>query len=347
MNLRFFIATFPLLIGLTLASCGDEGQTPPPAVVSETWISQPFIKANIDSVAFWPERKWILTTAKSTHEILVLDAQTGSPIMRFGEQGSNPGQFQRPNGIAVIDDYMFVVERDNHRVQALSLPDFKLICIFGENILKRPYGITLFQKKKKDSYKIYVTDNHMPNNPTESVLKERVKMFRVHFSGTKERCEYIKSFGSTEKKGALNKVESLCVDKKYNRLLIADERELLIKVYELDGNFTGQILDRNVFRFEPEGIDLYVHGDKGIWVIVDQKEEKSIFHLFNRVGLSHINSFKGKKVANTDGIVITPLGFPGFPEGGLFAVDDDTRVGSFSWKDIILSVLSGDGPGQL
>ncbi|MDZ7691796.1 MAG: hypothetical protein U5K69_11835 [Balneolaceae bacterium] len=75
---------------------------------------------NVDSPAVWhgPDgQHWLLATAKEGDTIIASDATDGSLIQRFGGSGTGSGQFERPNGIAVIDDLVLVVERDNRRIQ--------------------------------------------------------------------------------------------------------------------------------------------------------------------------------------------------------------------------------------
>jgi hypothetical protein len=90
-----------------------------------------------------------------------------------------------PNGIAVQGDYLFVVERDNHRVQLLSLPDFKTIGTFGEKELRSPYGIWLTEKEPGE-LDVYITDSFMYGKKFDVVppfdeLNQRVRRYRVVF----------------------------------------------------------------------------------------------------------------------------------------------------------------------
>src|SRR5690606_18381740 len=97
------------------------------ATVAEAFHTVRDTLANIDSPAVWhgPDgQHWVLSTAKATHLIRVEDAATGTLVRDVGGPGSGPGEFSRPNGIAVIDDFMLIVERDNARVQVFTLPDF-------------------------------------------------------------------------------------------------------------------------------------------------------------------------------------------------------------------------------
>ncbi|NHN20667.1 phytase, partial [Bacillus amyloliquefaciens] len=89
---------------------------------------------NIDSPAAWraPDgRLWLIAPAKATDKLVVYDGSTGQPLRDVGSSGTAPGQFDRPNGIAVLDDLLWIVERDNHRVQVLSLPDFAPLATFA------------------------------------------------------------------------------------------------------------------------------------------------------------------------------------------------------------------------
>ena len=115
--------------------------------VAERYVTERDPADNVDSVAVWHapgDTHWLLATAKETDRLLVYDATTGKPLQKFGASGSGPGQFERPNGIYVIDDLALVVERDNRRVQVLRLPNFETLAIFGadgETPLRKPYGL--------------------------------------------------------------------------------------------------------------------------------------------------------------------------------------------------------------
>lgn len=284
-------------------------------------------------MAFWAPQEWLLITAKSTHEIVILDAVKGKLLHRFGNKGAGVGELMRPNGIAVCDHLLFVVERDNHRVQVFSLPDCESLGVFGHDKLKRPYGIDLY--KDNEDYWVYITDNPAPDSPTESVLRERVKLFQVHRTDSGMEAGLVQSFGSKLEKGALSKVESIGVDPEYNRVLIAEERQLRIKVYDLEGNFVGLLSEDSLFHYEPEGLALYKKSDsEGTWVMVDQKENKSRFLLFDRQTLAYLGVFQGQQTANTDGIALTELSRPGFSEGAFFAVHNDCGVAAFCWTEI-------------
>lgn len=104
-------------------------------VVPEAFITPATPAENVDSPASWraPDgTRWLIATAKDTHRLVVYDGSTGKQLRTVSGPGSELGQMQRPNGIAVIDDLVLVVERDNRRVQVFQLPDFTPLLVFGE-----------------------------------------------------------------------------------------------------------------------------------------------------------------------------------------------------------------------
>jgi 3-phytase len=281
---------------------------------------------------------------------VVNDAATGAPISRLGGSGAGRGKMERPNGIAVAGDLVFVVERDNHRVQVFRLPEFTSLGSFGDSLLRLPYGIALY-REPDGKYMTYVTDNYeMPDEtvPPDSLLGERVRRFRVDVAGDRVRAEPMGAFGATSGPGVLKVVESIAVDVPRQRLLIAEELETgsHIKVYTIDGKFTGTILDSGLFPNQAEGIILYACGDSaGYWITTDQGIAVNTFHVFDRTTLQHLGSFRGDSTLNTDGIALTQQGFGRFPNGAFYAVHNDGNVAAFSWTEIARSLgLRSDCP---
>jgi 3-phytase len=310
--------------------------------LSESWMTTRDTLDNIDSPAVWhgPDGEhWVLSTAKATDVLVVNDAATGAFVRRFGASGTQPGQMQRPNGIAIAANFAFVVERDNHRVQVFRLPGFQSLGTFGEKDLRLPYGIALYAEAA-DRFVVYVTDNYeMPDEsvPPDSLLGERVRQYRVTVADAGLRVEPIRAFGDTGGPGALKVVESIAVDLPNRRLLIAEELERgsHIKVYSPEGKFTGQILGEGLFPHQAEGIILYACGDTaGYWLATDQDLTVNTFHVFDRATLRHLSSFRGDRTLNTDGIALTQRGFASFPSGAFYAVHNDGNVAAFSWVAI-------------
>lgn len=329
-----------MLLLLFLGGCAAAPAELP--VITEAWLTARDTADNVDSPAVWHGpggEHWILSTAKTTDVLLVHDAATGTLLRRVGGSGAGPGRLERPNGIAVLDDFAFVVERDNHRVQVFDLPELTSLGVFGGSVLRLPYGLAVEHVGDVGGYRVYVTDNYeMPDEtvPPDSLLGERVRVFDVTVDrrGSRLAAAPVRAFGATAGDGLLRVVESIAVDRGYDRLLVAEEREgeSRIKVYSRDGRFTGRFIDGGLFPHQAEGIQLYACGDTaGYWVATDQDLAVNTFHVFDRATLRHLASFRGAVTRNTDGIALTQRGLGEFREGAFYAVHDDGGVAAFSW----------------
>ncbi len=359
MNDKSWILGIALVsIGLCLGSPVG-AQTPDTIAVSEVFQTPRNTWDNVDTPAVWhgaEGQHWLLTTAKEGDVIRVHDAATGAPIRRVGGSGTGLGQFDRPNAVTVIDDLMIVVERDNRRVQVFSLPEFEPLGAFGEPLgwqrevgegedrFRLPYGVTVYRSGRENGspvYTLYVTDAYaQPDEsiPPSSELGERVKQYRITVREGELRHQHVRNFGATSGSGVLKSVESLWVDPAHGRLLIAEEMEgeAQIKVYTLDGTFTGETIPSRYFQTEAEGIMLYdcVGGEGGYWLTTDQSEQSNTFHVFDRESLAYAGSFQGDVVSNTDGIFVTEKSFGPFEQGALYAVHNDGNTVAIDWTDI-------------
>jgi 3-phytase len=297
---------------------------------------------NIDSPVVWhgvQNEHWLIATAKDGDVLVVSEAGTGRLIRRVGGTGKAAGQLDRPNGVAVLDNLLFVVERDNARLQVFALPTWQSLGTFGQTDLRLPYGITL-QRAGSNTYDVFVTDNYEQGEdtiPPDSLLDKRVRRYRVSVHNNNVHAQLTGTFGDTQGAGVLRVVESIAGDPVQDRLLIAEEQEgaSMIKAYTKAGRFTGQIIESRFFPNQAEGIVLYECGtESGYWVATDQGMERNTFHVFDRVTLQHVGSFRGAGVLNTDGIALTQRAAPRFPDGAFYAVNNDASVAAFSWAVI-------------
>lgn len=311
--------------------------------LTERYTTMPAPVDNIDSVVSWSSpdgSTWLFASAKDVDNLVVFDADDGSNLRRVGGPGTAPGQFERPNGVAVIDDLLFVVERDNHRVQVLSLPEFEPLLIFGAAELKVPYGLWI-ERKTPSSLDVYVTDSYQLADgtpPPLEQLSERVKHYRLTRSGDRFEAVHVASFGDISASGALRWVESIYGDPRHGRLLIAEEyleTGSTLRVYDMTGNYLGIDLDPSHFDGQAEGIALWSCADgSGYWVATDQRDDGNRFQVFDRITLKHLGSFAGRNTSNTDGIYLHTTPTTAFPRGVFFAVHDDQAVSAFDWRDI-------------
>lgn len=316
---------------------------PTAVVLEERFHTERDEGENVDSPAVWhgpAGQHWLLATAKEGDSILVFDARDGRYLRRVGESGTDAGSLERPNGIAVINDLMLVVERDNQRIQIFSLPGFRSLGSLTHEDLRLPYGLTL-ATNEDGSYELYVTDNFNPaleGYPPEEELDERIHHFRFRVSDGGLESEHVGTFGDIAGPGLLTKVESLFVDVAHDRLLIADEAfsQRNVKVYNLAGQFNGEIIPSTWFSSEPEGIALYRCGPRsGYWIITDQHPSAdNRFQVFDRETLTHVGTFSGAITRNTDGVWLTQTDFGGFPEGAFYPVHDDGSITAIDLAEI-------------
>ena len=342
-----------LLLGVALQPIFTKSAAAAVATIDERYITALEPQANIDSVAMAPGKPALLfATAKATDVVKVFDASSGVELEELGGSGESPEQYLRPNGVAVADDLLVIVERDNRRVNVRSIPDYRVLGTFGEEELRSPYGLWV-QSLGEGEYRVYVTDAYeMPDEsiPPNEELDERVKTYRfsVERNAVGEPSDlnsrFEKSFGETTSPGALRVVESIFGDPAHDRLLIAEEDEdpvtgLVIKVYDLDGSFTGEQIGKGAFEAQAEGIALYACEDgSGYWLSTDQADDRTVYHVFDRQSLKHAGAFMGKTTANTDGVWLATEGVPGFDNGAFFAVHDDQAVSAFDWQDIVAAL---------
>jgi 3-phytase len=326
--------------------------------VLERYVSEESPQDELDSLATWTTEDgatWLIATAKSTHRLVVFDADTGKRLRDVGGEGPAAGQFNRPNGIAVYGDYVFVVERDNHRVQVLSLPDFQPVGMFGAQELRSPYGVWLTENEPGE-LEVYVTDSFMYGKKFDEVpplaeLDQRVRRFRVQFDQAgRLRASYAGAFGDTSQDAALRMVESIAGDPENDRLLIADEdrrHESTLREYSFSGKYTGRSLPQDSFGAEAEGVALWSCADgSGYWIAVDQLAPLTIFHLFDRTTLQPRGSFEGETTAHTDGVALHAASTRAFPAGALFAVHDDKSVSAFDLAEVARVLQLSPGCAQ-
>ncbi len=352
-----------LCLALLNAGCATPGPRDPSSAVvpvrvfgaeatsvPEAFMTAETVQDEIDSVASWRSpggQTWLIATAKETHQLVVYDGDTGRTLRSVGGKGERPGQFNRPNGIAVHGDLLFVVERDNHRVQLLRLPDFSPVGLVGADQLRSPYGLWL-RDTAPGELEMLVTDSFMADYRTETVpplseLDQRVKRYRLRFDGgALAGADYLGHFGDTTEAGALRMVESIAGDPVHDRLLIAEEDVRVgttLRVYTLAGEYTRRSLPRERFKAQAEGVALWTCDDgSGYWLTTDQSSGLTVFHVFSRRELGYLGSFTGARVALTDGIWLQQAPTARFPAGVLYAAHDDRAVGAFDWRDIARSL---------
>lgn len=340
----------------------------PHVVVPERWISASTPRDETDSPAGWlaPDGAlWVIATAKDTDLLVVYDGATGRELRRVGGPGSGAGQFRRPNGVAVLGNLLFVVERDNRRVQVLRLPAFEPLGSFGEPDLVSPYGLWVRSLAsgtpgEPERIEVIVSDSYMDPDPKRrgefvppppERLGERFERFvlqPVAMPGvepgaapvvTSLGARRVAAFGDTSPAGAVRIPESLWGDPYHDRLLVAEEDTATgtrLRDYLLGaGRYAGRDVGAAQFKAQAEGIALWACADgSGYWIGTDQFKDRTLFHVFDRISLAHLGAFAGRVTANTDGVWLQQGGSAAFPDGVFLAVHDDQAVAAFDWRDV-------------
>jgi 3-phytase len=317
----------------------------PHEVVAEAFVTASTPEDNLDSPASWitPDgQRWVITTAKKSGELVVFDGDTGQRLRTVAGKGAAPGQLDRPNGIAVVGDMVLVVERDNHRVQAFSLPDFKSVAVFGADDLKKPYG--LWAHDRDGGIEVIVSDNYMLGADEETVpaladLSQRFRRYQLSRDGATWKAALTQTFGDTGAAGAIRIAESVYGDVDNDRLLLAEEDMATgtrLREYGLaDGRYRGRDVGADLYKAQAEGIALLACADgSGYWIGTDQFKDRSVFQVFDRKTLQHLGAFAGKVTANTDGVWMDAHGDARFPQGVFYALHDDQAVAAFDWRDV-------------
>lgn len=358
------LVTVPLVSLLLLSACAtgraehepdETGAEPmlatanvPHQVLREAFLTARTPEENVDSPASWiaPDgRVLLLATSKKTSRLMIYDGDTGTELRRYGSAGAKPGQFLRPNGIAVHGDRVYVVERDNRRVQVLQLPGLESLGSFGSAELKQPYGLWV-RDSGDGSVEVLVSDAYMAGEdangdeipPPLAELNARYKRYQVGTGAGTFDARYVGAFGDATEAGAIRVPESLWGDIAHDRLLIAEEdlkTGTAVREYDLAGNYRGRTIGLGLFKAQAEGIALWTCPDgSGYWLTTDQFKDRSLFHVFDRKTLAHLGAFSGETVGNTDGVWLQQRATKRFPAGVFYAVHDDMGVGAFDWRDI-------------
>lgn len=335
-----------LLPIILLASALSAAVPVTPPRVKEVFFTTDQTRENIDSPAVWhaPDGRHLLfATSKAGHSVNVFDAENGAFLQRLGGLGVELGQFNRPNGIWVSDEYLLVVERDNRRVQVWYLPDMVPVGSFGEEQLRKPYG--LYVRPLADgNYQVYVTDSYETVDetiPPDAELNQRVHVYELETAGRVVEGEWRFAFGATEGPGRLFVVESIYGDVEHDRVLVAEELEedgsgRQVKVYNHAGEFTGTTFGQGIFRSQVEGIALLATSARGgYWFVTDQSKTQNLFHVFDRETLTHLGTFEGERTLNTDGIWLSSTPLRRFPQGALYACDNDRAISAFDLAEVL------------
>lgn len=317
-----------------------------PTRIPQAWSSSGTTYAETDSVAaarMSDGSVRVFATSKKGDRVDVFDAATGKHVQSIGRPGKGGGELHRPNGIVALDwkdgagkpsPLIFVTERDNGRLQAFWAESGKPAGIVGQDVLSSPYGLAL--SRRDNTIRVYVTE-YSAKKPISP--EKTVKVFDLSITGDIVSGKLLREFGERTGKGLIGKAETILVDDEAGRVLLCDEAGIdNVKIYTLDGKFTGQTFADGLIATDADAEGLASLGDaaQGVYILTEQRKNLSIWHLFDRKTLKHLAAFTGAEpIANTDGICVFPGELSGFKDGLFVAVDNDADVRAYSLTPIL------------
>jgi len=209
------------------------------APMEENFREQLLPGKNISSFAFWHGingEHWAVAATDGSDALAVYDIKKGSLIQQFGKTGDDTSEFRNPCDVIVAEDFVFVLERRNHRVQVLGLPDFTSLGMIGGDRLKKPSKMALYRIENGAFY-LYIADSQ--SSAGEEVT--HVLRYSVSRAVTTIHNTYLTTFGYAPGSGYLHTVEAMTVDPANRQLLITDSEQTrkTVKVFTLEGEFTG------------------------------------------------------------------------------------------------------------
>jgi len=189
-------------------------------------------------------------------QVLVFDKE-GKYLRAIGP----PDMFQRPAGIALNDDRIYIVDTHRHKVLVVSQTDGRLLFSFGKNGIENGnfnYPTNIFITKEK---LIYVTDS----------MNFRIQVFNQDGS-------YLTSFGKLgDGSGNLSKPKGIAVDSEghiyvvdshFDNVQVFDGQGNLLLIFGSSGNGKGEFL-------LPAGI--YIDSSDRIYVADSYNQRIQVF----------------------------------------------------------------------
>jgi len=199
---------------------------------------------SLSSHAFWHGENgehWVLGLAGGVDGIVIHDARKGGELRRIGKPGVEKGEFDEPVEIHVADDMAFVLERGNHRIQVIELPECASLGFFAGERLADPIDFALYRIENGAFY-LYVADEKKLKG--ETVV--HVLRYAVSRAVNTVHSAYKLTFGYSPGDGHLRNVASVTVDDSARQVLVTEKTAGgdKIKVFSLDGDFIGLDFDR-------------------------------------------------------------------------------------------------------
>lgn len=162
----------------------------------------------------------IFVTDALHHSVKVLDAATGDYITEIGQQGTNAGELNRPYGIAVNDDYIYIAQMESPRIQVFDTDgNFVAVILDNDNPGEAGHFVPTALATGKNG-ELFIAD----------VYQHRIIILDSQW-------RYIRSIGHNgTEPGAFAYPNGLAVDKAGN-LYVADSNNRRIQIFSPAGEF--------------------------------------------------------------------------------------------------------------
>ena len=234
------------------------------------------------------------------HCILIFNKE-GEYLRKFGCNGENIGELNRPSGLTYLDDdHILVADQLNHRIQQFNVHTGEAgtsfgkrgkrdgefqnpvnICMDGEGrVVVSDYNNNRMQVLRKDGEPVFQFGERGPgklDRPTGCIFHQN--MFIVSDNGNNclkifdRSGRFLRKIGKQGKgDGQLNSPRSLCVEKcgSLHNILVCDRNNKRIVKFSVDGSFTG----KSVIKLQqPTGISTTPEG----LILVSDFQAKKIF----------------------------------------------------------------------
>jgi sugar lactone lactonase YvrE len=225
------------------------------------------------------------------HKIIIVNATTGEFIHEFGELGDLLGEFQGPRGIAIDNNYIYVADNYNARIQKFD-KNGNFIMSFGafgsgNNAFKQPRGIVLYDNKlyiaDTDNNRIKITDidgNYIGSisstTPYQIALDNNGFIYAAEFSINRV-AKYDTNGVNIMNIDGLNQPKGVYV--KDNVIYISDSGNNKIKTYDMSGNLLSSFGSRGIGPGQFINIrGIFVDNNGRIWVADGDANRVQVFN---------------------------------------------------------------------
>ncbi|XP_019631517.1 PREDICTED: tripartite motif-containing protein 2-like [Branchiostoma belcheri] len=166
---------------------------------------------------------------------VTVDVGSNNPVLRFGQKGSQQGQFDTPIDVAVRGNRLYVADTENNRVQVFDLSG-KFCSTFPtaspRSVAIDPYGLAI----QRDG-RVVVAD----------YSKHSVFLFEADWTPVKQVG------GQGKGEGQFDEPYFVCVDKEDN-IIVADTNNNRVQVFDKNLNFRHKFGQNLKGRQQPWGM---------------------------------------------------------------------------------------------